>query len=199
MKAESSPTCSACVANVTRSRGPNCSADAFQPTLSTPTPSGRGGVTVASLRRGARGPSPVDHHRVADPHLAVELDEQRLVADVDTAVGGAGVAEAGEVRGVVHGLAAREEHRVRHGRVVEVRDDVDLLLVDGEDALAGGQLVAAEPHVEAVLRYAVDDPGQALRGLADAHDPAGHAALVDVPRDGGGTRLGGRRLDVGEL
>src|SRR4051794_4822566 len=102
MKAESSPTRSACAANVTRSRGPNCSADAFQPTLSTPTPSGRGGVTRPAYVGVLRWPSPVDDDLVAEPDLVVELDEQGLVAHVDAAVGGAGVAEAGEVRGVVH-------------------------------------------------------------------------------------------------
>src|SRR6478735_11880946 len=199
MKTESSPTCSACAAYVTRSRGPNCSADAFQPTLSTPTPSGRGGVTSPAYGGVSRGPSPVDDDLVADADLVVELDQQGLVAHVDAPVGGAGVAEPCEVGGVVHRLAAREEHRVGHGRVVEVRDDVYLLLVDGEDALSGGQLVAAEPHVEAVLRHAVDHPREALGRLADAHDATGQALRVDVPGDGTGLRLDRDGLDVGEL
>src|SRR6476660_213672 len=199
MKAESSPTSSACAAYVTRSRGPNCSADAFQPTLSTLTPSGRGGVVPPAYGRALSSPSPVHDDLVADAHLVVQLDQQRLVAHVDAAVRRPGVAEPGEVRGVVDRLSAGEEHGVRHGRVVEVRDDVDLLVVDGEDTFAGGELVAAEADVEAVLRHAVDDPGEHLRRLADAHDPTRHAALVEVPRDGVG--LGQRRLrhDVGEL
>src|SRR3954466_13194543 len=82
MNAESRPTCSACAANETRSRGPNCSADAFQPTLSTPTPSDRGGVTPPAYVRAQRA-SPVDDDLVAEAHLAVEPDEQRLVAHVD--------------------------------------------------------------------------------------------------------------------
>src|SRR6476469_3376827 len=186
MKTESSPTSSARAAYVTRSRGPNCSADAFQPTFSTPTPSGRGGVTSPAYVGASRGPSPVDDDLVADPDLVVELDEQGLVAHVHAPVGGARVSEPLEVRGVVHRLAAREEHRVGHGRVVEVRDDVDLLLVDGEDALARGQLVAAEPHVEAVLGHPVDHPGEAFGRLADAHDATGQAPLVDVPGAGAG-------------
>src|SRR3954454_4301908 len=101
MKAESSPTCSACTANVTRSRGPNCSADAFQPTLSTPTPSGHGGVTSPAYVGMLGRPSPVDDDLVAEAHLVVELDELGLVAHVDTAVRGPRVPEAGEVRGVV--------------------------------------------------------------------------------------------------
>src|SRR3954469_25672455 len=193
MKAESSPTCSACVTNVTRSRGPNCSADAFQPTLSTPTPSGRGGVTSPAYVGMLGRPSPVDDDLVAEAHLVVELDELGLVAHVDTAVRGARVAEPGEVRRVVHRLAAGEEHRVRHGRVVEVRDDVDLLLVDREDAFAGRQLVTAEAHVEAVLRHPVHDPGELAGRLADAHDSPCQAPRVDVPRGCGRCcgRLGG--------
>src|SRR6478672_6544604 len=86
MKTESSPTCSACAAYVTRSRGPNCSADAFQPTLSTLTPSGRGGVVPPAYGRALSSPSPVDDDLVADAHLVVQLDQQRLVAHVDAAV-----------------------------------------------------------------------------------------------------------------
>ena len=199
MKTESSPTCSACAAYVTRSRGPNCSADAFQPTLSTLNPSGRGGVVPPAYGRALSSPSPVDDDLVADADLVVEPDQQRLVAHVDAAVRGAGVAEPGEVRGVVHCLAPGEEHGVRHGRVVEVRDDVDLLVVDGEDAFARGQLVTAEADVEAVLRHAVDDPGEHPRRLADAHDPTRHAALVEVPRGRRGLGLRRLRHDVGEL
>src|SRR6478735_3712929 len=151
MKTESSPTSSACTAYVTRSRGPNCSADAFQPTLSTVPPVVTWGVRSAydravsprpghptrayAVRPGPVSRSPVHDDLVADAGLVVELDQQRLVAHVDAPVRRAGVAEAGEVGRVVHGLAAGEEHRVGHRRVVEVRDDVDLLEVDREDAL----------------------------------------------------------------
>ena len=58
---------------------------------------------------------------------------------------------AGEVARVVDGLAAAEEHRVRHRRVVKVRDDVDLLPRDAEDALARRLGLAAEADGHRVL------------------------------------------------
>ena len=105
-----------------------------------------------------------------------------VVADVDAAVGRAVVAAGREVAGVVHGLAAAEEHRVGHRRVVERRDVVAGLPVDREPALAGRGDSRPEAHVEAHPHRAVDDPAQAVAGLVDAQRPAGPAARVEAAR-----------------
>src|SRR5690606_25418846 len=73
----------------------------------------------ASVLPPAGGPSPVDDDLVAVADLREDPGDGRLVPHVDAAVRGARVAPGREVGGEVHGLPAAEEHRVRHGRVVE--------------------------------------------------------------------------------
>ena len=73
-------------------------------------------ANVRCVGDGALGPSgPVDDHGIAHLHQRVEVRKALVVAHVHAAVRGAAVPHGREVRGVVHGLASREEHRVRHG------------------------------------------------------------------------------------
>ena len=104
------------------------------------------------------GPPVVTSGRRPSCPRRCELLEQCHVADVDAAVRRAVVPAAREVTRVMNGLAAAEEHRVRHRRVVKVRDDVDLLPRDPEDALARRLGLAAEADGHRVLSLPVDDP-----------------------------------------
>ena len=121
------------------------------------TPTGSGDLDRAELIE-----SPVDDDLVADPDLIEEPADAAQIADVDAAVGGAGVTAGGEVGGVVHRLAAAEEHRVRHRRVIDRRDVVPRLPSHRERALPGRRLVRTEAHVDPELSLAVDHPDQRI-------------------------------------
>src|SRR3954469_5036115 len=122
--------------------------------------------------------SAVDDDLVAGAGLGEQRLDAREVADVHATVRGAGVAAGGEVGAVVDGLATREEHRVRHLRVVDRRGPGPLLALDAEAPLARRRAHCPEPDVHPQLRLAADDPGQAVGALADADRVPAQAALV---------------------
>ena len=120
--------------------------------------------------------------RCRPPAHGVEVGQAVVVAHVHAAVRRPGVPHGREVRGVVHGLAAREEHGVRHGRAVEPRDVVGVLDVDVEDALAGRRGRGTEAHVQGLQHLPVHHPAQRRGGLVDAQHSSGQAAGVESTR-----------------
>ena len=79
-----------------------------------------GRPSTCTVDSGRKSSGPVDDDLVPEGHLVVEPPHAGEISDVHTAVRGAGVPPRGEVRGVVHRLPTREEHRERHRGVVEL-------------------------------------------------------------------------------
>ena len=121
-------------------------------------------------------------------HLVEEPLDARVVAHVDASVRGTEVAARREVGGVVHRLAAGEEHRERHRGVVEVRDVVARLPAHVEEAFAGRGVRRTEAHRHRPEHLPVDHPADGAARLVDAHRAPGQAARVESAR-----RCAGRR------
>src|SRR3712207_5098837 len=93
------------------------------------------------------------------------------------------VPAGGEVGGVVHGLAAAEEHRVGHRGVVDRRDVVAALPQHRELALPGPGAGAAEAGVEGADDLRVLHVVELVLGLVDAQRPTlDLATLVQLGR-----------------
>ncbi len=132
-------------------------------------PPGRIASVRTSTRRPCRRPPPARRG----------ARRRHQSTDVDAAVRRPGVPDRGEVRRVVHGLSAVEEHRVRHRRPVELGHVVDALQVDVEDAFTRGGAGGPEPGVEGLAA-----PSRRRRSAASSMLLSMQAA--PGPRDGAG-------------
>src|SRR5262245_4175827 len=96
----------------------------------------------------------------------------------DAAVRG-GTAEAMDLVAAVDRIAAVEEDRVRHGRVVVFLREPRSFHALGSIGAAGGAVAgAAGGHHPAVARHAVDGDRHPLRALVDGDEDIGAAAAM---------------------
>src|SRR5829696_4661014 len=148
----------------------------------TPSPSPRTArwSSPPATNPATTNPLPIDDHLVPGPDLAEQPFNPVQVPNIDAAVRGTRIAPRGKVCRIVHRLAAAEEHRVRHGCVVDRRHVLPRLPADRERALPGRGLIRSEPHVHPQLRFPVHHPDQGVGPLADADRAAGHTPRVQT-------------------